>query len=415
MSSYFRLQHFVAVSRNLGGRILAIDDVLSSHAQEYYPTTSLDENCINFQTDRKFYVDLRQRYLALKQKFVKRPCYETYNTKKLNKEHKKEAKADEETAEEEQEAPVFLVAHVSNILHTVFLTNKVYINNQQLYTSNGFIRTSITFATSAWTPSLKTKNICSAMGTINRNFLMKLSKILCLNLFAQGERKDSVNLMALWYMGNWKFNFSQFLICCIRIWKLRYDYSESDLILTWLVATPTLLLYLLLVHFALLVLRSRTVITGNEWICLHEFLWSSTNWRLQQRFSSFQLNKTSSSKKTPVLAYSLVQVNYMEVLAKTFIIPAWQNRFTQENIFNNAPVRRNAIAVNETSAFTGSYTKKPFWYHQIDLRQIRRLRNSQPFVGFDTADNWHLYVTTMKAMNFPDEIPLTPIDIFNHH
>ena len=27
-----------------------IDDVLSSHRQEMYPTTSLDENCIEFET-----------------------------------------------------------------------------------------------------------------------------------------------------------------------------------------------------------------------------------------------------------------------------------------------------------------------------------------------------------------------------
>ena len=44
------------------------DNVLSSHEQEIYPTTSLDENSIEFefQTDRDVYVDLRQTNLALK-------------------------------------------------------------------------------------------------------------------------------------------------------------------------------------------------------------------------------------------------------------------------------------------------------------------------------------------------------------
>ena len=46
MSSNFRYQAFVAVSGNLGGKVPAVDDVLSSHEQEIYPTTSLDENCI---------------------------------------------------------------------------------------------------------------------------------------------------------------------------------------------------------------------------------------------------------------------------------------------------------------------------------------------------------------------------------
>ena len=50
----FRYQPFVAVSGNLGGKRPIVDNVLSSHEQEIYPTTSLDENCIEFefQTDR---------------------------------------------------------------------------------------------------------------------------------------------------------------------------------------------------------------------------------------------------------------------------------------------------------------------------------------------------------------------------
>ena len=49
-----------------------VDDVLSSHKQEIYPATSLDENCIEFefQTHRNHYVDLRQTYLVLKLKLV---------------------------------------------------------------------------------------------------------------------------------------------------------------------------------------------------------------------------------------------------------------------------------------------------------------------------------------------------------
>ena len=61
-----------------------------------------------------------------------------------------------------------------------------------------------------------------------------------------------------------------------------------------------------------------------------------------------------------MLTYTPVAFNYLEILAKTFIIPATQNQFIQENIFNNAPVRRIAIAVNTYSAFTRSYTENPF-------------------------------------------------------
>ena len=105
----------------------------------------------------------------------------------------------------------------------------------------------------------------------------------------------------------------------------------------------------------------------------------------------------------------------METLAKTYTIPARQNQFIQENIFNNAPVRRIAIAMNTNSAFTGSYTENPFSYQQFDLRQIRILRRGQPIVDFDAADNCRLYVTTMKAMNFQDDVPSIPIDKFKDH
>ena len=111
----------MAVSGNLGVNVPVVDDVLSSHEQEIYPTTSLDENCIELevQMDRNYYVDLRQTYLALKLKHVVGGDYETCSSEEVKKEHKKEAKADEEATVEE-EAPVPLVTHVNNILHSFF-------------------------------------------------------------------------------------------------------------------------------------------------------------------------------------------------------------------------------------------------------------------------------------------------------
>ena len=52
----FLYQPFVADSGNTGVKVPVVEDVLSSHEQEIYPTTSLDENSFEFefQTDRKF-------------------------------------------------------------------------------------------------------------------------------------------------------------------------------------------------------------------------------------------------------------------------------------------------------------------------------------------------------------------------
>ena len=90
-------------------------------------------------------------------------------------------------------------------------------------------------------------------------------------------------------------------------------------------------------------------------------------------------------KRLDMLAYIPLEFNFLETLATTFIIPAKQNHFIHEIIFNNAPVRRIAIAMNTNFAFTGSYTENPFWYQQFDLKQIRILRGGQSIVDFDAA------------------------------
>ena len=79
-------------------------------------------------------------------------------------------------------------------------------------------------------------------------------------------------------------------------------------------------------------------------------------------------------KKMDMLAYAPMEYNYLDTLAKTIIIPARKSQFIQENIFNNAAIRRIAIALNTNSAFTGTFIENPFWRQQFDLRQIRILR-----------------------------------------
>ena len=111
---------------------------LSSHEKENYPTSTLVENCIEFefQTDRKFYVDLRQSFLALKLKFVKGRGYDTYESKEKKKEHKDESVVFTETSDDEEEE-VARVTYGNNIMHSIFSNVEVYINNQQIYNSNG--------------------------------------------------------------------------------------------------------------------------------------------------------------------------------------------------------------------------------------------------------------------------------------
>ena len=115
----FLYQKFVAVSGNLGGKVPFVDVVRSSHEQEIYPTTSLDENSIEFefQTDRNYYVHLRQSFLALKLKVVKGHDYDTYKNKEKKKEHKDDFVVLTETGDDEEEQEVARVTYVNNIMH----------------------------------------------------------------------------------------------------------------------------------------------------------------------------------------------------------------------------------------------------------------------------------------------------------
>ena len=99
------------------------------------------------------------------------------------------------------------------------------------------------------------------------------------------------------------------------------------------------------------------------------------------------LKENYHKKRMSQLAYAPVEYNYKETLAKTFIIPARQKQFIQEKRFNNAPIRRIAIAMNSDSAFTSSFAENPFWYQQFNLGDIRTLRGGQQFVHHDTTDN----------------------------
>ena len=134
----FRYQPFVAVSGNPGAKVPVVEDVLSSQEQENYPTTSLDENSIEFefQTDRNVYVDLRQTYLALKIKLVKGRGFHTYKTAEKKKEHKEDTvfteRGDDDVEFIEEDEGVPHITHVNNILHSIFSNAELYINNKPL-------------------------------------------------------------------------------------------------------------------------------------------------------------------------------------------------------------------------------------------------------------------------------------------
>ena len=358
MSSNFRYQAFVAVSGNLGGNVPVVDDVLSSHEQEIYPTTSLDENCIEFefQTDRNFYNDLIQTYLGLKLKLVTGRGYETYNTKEVKKEHKEEAKAEEEETADDA-APFPLVTPVNNILHSIFSTVEVYINNQQIYNSNGLYALKSYISNNFKGAISEYKGVLRCEGYDDEEFPDEIMETPLAEPFFTRRMKMLSRPDVFMLYGKFGFDF----------------FSTSQLLYP-------------IMKIRLRMIRARPIfymISDNPNVSL-----GIVDCSLYAR--RIALKDDYHKNRLDMLAHTPVEFNYLETLAKTFIIPARQNQFIQENIFNNAPVRRIAIAMNTNSAFTGCYTENPFWYQQFELRQIRELRGGQPIVDSVAADNCRL-------------------------
>ena len=105
----------------------------------------------------------------------------------------------------------------------------------------------------------------------------------------------------------------------------------------------------------------------------------------------------------------------MEIIARTFIVPSGQNQSIQENVFNNAPIRRVAIAMNTNSAFIGHFQENPFHYQKLGLRELRIIREGRAIVSLDTTNDCRAYVTTMKAIIFNEEIPALLNHQFENH
>ena len=282
--------------------------------------------------------------------------------------------------DDEEEEEFARVIYVNNIMHSIFSYVEVYINNQQIYNSNG---------------------LYAQKSHISNNF--------------KGAITEYKGVL---YCGG-------------------YDYEQNPEDITHPLLDPFFTRMKLLRRFDGFMLYGKL---GIDFFSTSELLYPNMKlrWRLTRARPNFYtisdnpnvslvivdcslytrriaLKDDYHKKRMDMPAYAPVEYNYLKTLAKAFNIPAGQNQFFQENIFNNAPIQRVAIAMNTNSAFTGSFTENPFWYQQFDLRQIRKVRGGQPIVYFDTADNCRLYVTTMKAMNFQDDIPSIPIDDFKDH
>ena len=316
------------VSANFAGKVPVVNDFLSTRATENYPTTSLNENCeaFEFQTDRNHYVDLRQTYVALKLKFVKGCGYKTFNSKGVQEEHKKKAKADP-SMEEEEEAAGPVVTHVNKNLHSIFSIVEVYIINQHIYNPSSLYVHKSYFSNNFKADISEYKGVLQCEVYDYEKFPGEIVEALLSEPFFERRIK------MLGRSGG----------------HLLYGKLGVDFFLTSELSYPKM-------KFRLRLIRAR-----------HNFYMISDNPKVSLGIVDcsvyirrIALKDEYHKKRMDMLAYTPVEYNYLETSAKAFIIPARQNHFNQENIFNKAPVCR--ISMNTNSAFSGSCTESPFWY-----------------------------------------------------
>ena len=289
----------------------------------------------------------------------------------------------DEEKEEEQPAPVPLVTHVNSFLHSTFSNVAVFINNHQIYMPSGlYARAKVLhFQQLQWA-------ICEYEGFLH-----------CKGYDYQ-EFLNDIKAPPL---------SEPFFTRRMKVLRRPDDFMLYGELGVDIFSTSELLYPFMKVSVRLISATPNFYMTSDNLNVSLGIVDCSTHTR------RIALKDDHQKKRTDMLVYTPVEFNCLESLAKNFINPARQNQFIQENIFKNAPVCRIAIAMHTNSAFTRTYTENPFYYQQFDIGQIRIFRGGQPIGDFDAADNCRLYVTTMRAMNFQDDIPSIPIDNFKEH
>ena len=129
--SNFRYGHFTNSCLEIFDKIPVLESVESSNIQEIYPSISLDESSIEFEfeTDGSIYLDMREIHLQIKVGLQKGRLFGDFL--------KKEEHGNPDMGMTFTDDHLQYLTQVNNLLHSQFSSCEVYLNNQQVYKSNG--------------------------------------------------------------------------------------------------------------------------------------------------------------------------------------------------------------------------------------------------------------------------------------
>ena len=127
----FRYGHFMNSCLETFDKIPVLEPLESSHVQEVYPSTSLDESSIEFEfeTDRSIYLDMRDIHLQIKVGLQKGRLFDDFMK---TDEHGKSDMGMSFTEDD-----IHYLTHFNSLLQLLFSNCEMYLNNQQIYNSNG--------------------------------------------------------------------------------------------------------------------------------------------------------------------------------------------------------------------------------------------------------------------------------------
>ena len=220
----------------------------------------------------------------------------------------------------EEDAPVPLVTHVNNILHSIFSIVEVYINKQQIYNPNGLYAHKSYISDNFKGAFSEYKGVLHCEGYDHEEIPDEIMEAPLSELFFTRRLKLLIrpdDFMLYGKLGVDFFSTSELL------------YPNKEIRLRLIRAKPNFYM-----------------ISDNPNVSLEIVDCSLYTRRIA-------LNDDYHKKRMDMLAYTPVQFNYGRLLQRlSSFLP--KNQLVQGNISNNSPVPRNAIATNTNPAFTGS-------------------------------------------------------------
>ena len=335
------------------GKVPFLDPILWSNEQQIFSTNSLNESSIEFQleTDRNIFTDLRSTRLFIRGRVIK---------------------GDRTRLDNAEETLL-----VNNALHSLFSNCEVYLNNEQVHSANSLYAHQA-FVSAEFSGTKGTKESLSQC----QGYRYEIEP----NDFTKRAFTDTV-----FQKDKDEFTF--------------YGPLAIGLFACETLLLPNVNLRLKLIWSSPAFYMIDTGGLNSEAIILEACLFTrqvaiSDNW--MRSFKSRLLRE-------PAIFY------YNEELPKTFIFPAGQNQFIQENIFSNKPIRMIDIAMNLNNEFSGTHNMNPFHFRKFGLRLVKIVRGNQTIVNLRTENHVRAYAETMKALKFDDDGPNIQYKDFENH